>query len=202
LVAGWLSGRAEKRREKKLLPVSVASALGLLAIILFLGTGQVKGGWLYYDKSAKPEELGRNDVSLDMYGWRQIGEEFTKIRERDIRDYWMTENSFVLSYRWFPAANLDYYVAGPAGTEVLCIGPLDRLHKYAWINTYRGGFEKGMNAWFITTSRDYAEVEMFMEYFRVMEPSDTIRIYRGGRHVENAFVYRMYSLKKIPDSGF
>lgn len=202
LVAAWLSARQGKLPAPRKVPVPLAAAISLLAVVLILGVGQIKGGWLFYDKSPNPRELGRNDVSLDMYGWEQIGEEFKKIKERDVRDYWMTENSFVLSYRWFPAANLDYYAAQPAGTKVLCIGPLDRIHKYAWINRARGGFERGMNAWFITTSRDYADVSMFSEYFHKMEPSDTIRIYRGGKHVENAFVYRMYVLKKIPQPPF
>lgn len=202
LASAWLSDKQMRPGMKKPVPLPVLSALSLLVIILILGVAQIKGGWLFYDYSEDPRELGKNDVTLDMYGWEQIGEEFNEIRERDINEYLMRRDDVVLSYRWFPAANLDYYVAGPAGTEVLCIGPLDKLHKYAWINRYRGGFEKGMNAWFITTTRDYHDVSNFMEYFHVMEPSDTIRINRGGRHVKNAFVYRMYFMKKVPESSF
>jgi len=96
----------------------------------------------------------------------------------------------ILSYRWFPAAHIDYYLANPNNMEVLCIGSLDQIHKYAWINGIRGGIRIGQDAWFITTSRDYADVyHLYGEYF-----SSII--------IENMFIYKMNDLTTIPEPEF
>ncbi|MCK4664849.1 MAG: hypothetical protein KAT68_18400, partial [Bacteroidales bacterium] len=105
----------------------------------------------------------------------------------------------IISYRWFPAANLDYYVALQLNKKVLAIGSLERIHKYAWINKKRGGFYKGMDAYFITTSRDFKNpYDLYENYFEKIEPADTIPIIRNSKNVKNFFVFRMIDLQRIP----
>jgi hypothetical protein len=113
----------------------------------------------------------------------------------------MNEGTPIISYRWFPAANLDYYVAQPQGLNVFAIGGLDRIHKYAWINNSRGGFQLGMDGYFITTSRDFADPnELYSDYFNEIQPIDTILVVRGGNVAMYAFYYRLKGLKKVPTS--
>jgi len=179
----------EEKKTFRLVPVRLQVALYLLLVVLVLGTGQVKGGWLFYDQSDDHRSLGRKDVSLDMYGWKQLGQKF---KHGDLP---------IISHRWFPAANLDYYVARPNGIKVLALGELSNIHKYAWINKDRGGFELGMSAIYITLSRDYRDpVELYQSYFREIIPLDTIRINRGKKHVQNAFVYQLNDLQHIPEN--
>ncbi len=179
----------EEKKTKRLFPVSLQIPLYLLLIILIAGTGQVKGGWLYNDFSDDPRALGRKDVSLDMYGWRQLGEQYK------------SNGLPIISHRWFPAANLDYYVARPNELDVLAIGKLSGIHKYAWINKERGGFQLGMDAIFITLSRDYKDpFELYQSYFHEIIPLDTIQIYRRDKHVQNVFVYQLNDLLRIPEN--
>lgn len=189
-----------RERTKRFFPPVVMLALLLLLIIATAGAGQVNKGWFFTDATEDPATLGKHDVSLDLYGWKQIGEAFSDIYSEDRKEGRMTGDAPVFAYRWFPAANIDYYVAGPAGTYVLAIGDIDRIHKYAWINQERGGFRYGMDGYYITTSRDYADpLTTVGGYFEKIVPADTVALARGGKVAGYAFIYRLYDLRKIPD---
>jgi hypothetical protein len=109
----------------------------------------------------------------------------------------MDSSAVMISYRWFPAANLDYYVARPLKIRLLAIGSLERIHKYAWINQIRGGFRKGTDAYFLTSSRDFKDpVSLYKNYFAEIYPADTIPILRNGKIVKNVFVYHLKDLKR------
>lgn len=178
-----------ERKSKFILPLRLQVSVVLLLLVLVLGTGQIKGGWLLYDGSDDPRTLGRKDVSLDMYGWRQLGKKYK------------SNGLPIVSHRWFPAANLDYYVAKPNGLKVLAIGDLSSIHKYAWINKERGGFQEGMDVMYLTMSRDYKDpYDHYRNYFEEISPVDTIRITRSGKHVQNVFIYQMNNLLRIPQN--
>jgi hypothetical protein len=124
-----------------------------------------------------------------MYGWRQLANSYD-------------HNGLpIISNRWFPAANLDYYLARPKGINLFAIGDLSAIHKYSWINKERGGFQIGMDAIYITLSRDFKDpYDQFNPYFEKIIPLDTIRIRRSGHHVQNVFIYKMKDLKFIPEN--
>jgi hypothetical protein len=81
------------------------------------------------------------------------------------------------------------------------LGSLDALHKYAWITETRGGFELGMDAWFLTVSRDFKDPNYIYDaWFEEIELAYTIPIYRNNKHVMNAFFYYLKGMKKLPVS--
>jgi hypothetical protein len=189
LTAAFIDNQQNKNHIINYIPVRLQLSLLFLLIVMILGTGQIKAGWLYQDASDDPTRLGRNDVSLDMYGWRQLAESYN------------SDGLPIISHRWFPAANLDYYVAYPKGIKLFAIGDLSAIHKYAWINKERGGLQPGMDAIYITLSRDYKDPnEQFSSYFEKIIPLDTIHIERSGQHVENVFIYKMKGLLFIPEN--
>ncbi len=196
LAAAWLS---EKSGEAVPLPVKVS--LTLLAVILLLGTVQIKTGILYADKNGEITRKGHNDPSLDMYGYGQIGKAFARIVKKDRETGKVSSNIFLTGNKWFPLANFDYYAASPLGIKTLAIGKLQDIHQYAWINGLRGGFKKGADAYYITDSRIFRPPGAGMKkYFEKTEIPDTIAVYRNGKIVKYAFVYRLKNLKKIPPS--
>lgn len=200
LSAAWLRENGVGKPRIKLIPSSVVSALSLLLIVIVLGLMQIKGGMLFYDDNDNPTELGRKDVSLDMYGWKQLSEEFTEIIKKEAISGKIFPGSPVISHRWFPSANIDYYITTPHEMKVLGLGSLDGLHKYAWITEERGGFVLGMNAWYITVSRDFRDpIAMYGSYFNEIELAYTIPIFRNGNHVMNAFVYYLMDMTKVPE---
>ncbi|MCF8230002.1 MAG: glycosyltransferase family 39 protein [Bacteroidales bacterium] len=200
IAATYFASRLEKKGS--LFPWPLQLPLYLLLIILFVGTAQIKGGWFLPPKVSEDIELGKDDVTLDMYGWDQLRKKFEPIYESDLKEGRMDSNAVMISFRWFPAANLDYYVARPLKIRMLAIGELERIHKYAWINRIRGGFRQGMDAYFLTSSRDFKDPEdLYHDYFTEIIPADTIAIERGGEVVKYVFVYHLKGLKKeVPDS--
>ena len=181
------------------LPKSIIAALSVLAITLIVGVAEIKTGFIPLDKHTEPEMLGRDDFTLDMYGWRQLGEKFADFREEKINEGLMKEEDGIVSNQWFPLANLDYYVARPLGMKVMGLGWPEFLHKYLWINDERGGFHLGENYWFLSDSRYMKDPkETYQWYFKEIELAGIIPIERNGKTVKNFFIYTCKDLMDLP----
>ena len=198
--AVFLRDSGTRKNREKVIPAAVLSSLITLIIVIVLGVMQIKGGMLFFDNSEDGKHLGEKDISLDMYGWRQLSGEFDLILMHEASERNIDPNSPFICSRWFPAANIDYYLARPHGLKVLGIGSLDALHKYAWMNRDRGGFRLGMDAWFLTLSRDFRDpLQIYGKYFESIEAAHVIPVHRNGRHVMNAYFYYLKGLKVIPE---
>jgi len=185
--------------RKEWLPRSIS--LGLLVLLLFitLGSLQIKFGLFPINDPQPYHRLGRNDVTLDMVGYRKLLPAFEKVRANHIQSGTMDANDRIVGENWFPLANLDYYVARPLGMKVVGMGEPERLHKYLWINELRGGFQKGDNFWYITNSRDYKHPEeVYSLKFDQIIAADTIEIERGGQVAKRYFVFLLKDLKEVP----
>lgn len=199
LAAVYLSQR--RPDSKHGLPVAITSSLALLIAVIVLGFAQINHGIFNIDKTTEYHRIGKNDPSLDMYGYRQTGEAFKHIVERDIENGLMLENSILIGSNWFPLANYDYYAASPAGLKSYGFGKLGNIHKYAWTNREQGGFRLGMDAYYLTDSREHDEPDsIFYKYFGEVVAADTIQIFRNGKVAKRAFVFRMKNLQTIPEN--
>lgn len=185
---------------KKLFSWPIKTALVLLLSILLLGVLQINYGLFNLDDSRQEVRKGKNDFSLDMYGWSQIEVQINAQLIKDKKDAIVDDDVVLISHKWFPAAHLDYYVARPLGLKLLTIGSLDQIHKYAWINEERGGFKLGMDAYFVTTSHYYKNPDYLTEYFSEIKMHSKFPIYRSGKIVEYVTVYLLKDLKLIPRS--
>ena len=187
----------DKHAEK--LPKTIIAALSVLVITLVIGVAEIKTGFIPLDKHTKPEMLGRDDFTLDMYGWRQLGEKFAVFREQKIAEGVMKTEDGIVANQWFPLANLDYYVARPLGMRVMGLGWPEFLHKYLWINDERGGFHLGEDYWFLSDSRYMKDPkETYQWYFKEIELVGTIEIERCGKPAKNFFVYTCKDLTDLP----
>ena len=196
LAAVWLR---DKNTDSERLPRSITAALAVLVITLTIGVAEIKTGFIPLDKHSKPEQLGRDDFTLDMYGWRQLGEKFADFREQKIAEGVMKAEDGIVANQWFPLANLDYYVARPLGLKVMGLGWPEFLHKYLWINDKRGGFKLGENYWFLSDSRYMKDPkETYQWYFKEIELVGVIPIERNGKTVKNFFIYTCKGLCAEP----
>ena len=200
IAAAWLSSISQKKKYPFMIMGQLRYAIYFLLVLIVAGLFQVNCGFVNPDpKNTTETELGKKDISLDLYGWKNIGEGFTAIFEKDLIAEKMDRDAAIITYRWFPAANLDYYVAQPIGLKLLAIGPLEQIHKYYWINQDRGGFSLGMDAYYITTSRNFTDPNtLYKNYFESIEPAGDFPIIRCEKTVMNVFVYRMKGMKLIP----
>lgn len=199
IAAAWLSEKAMKPEKAILFPFYIRISMGFLLVGLTIGLFQIKWGIFETPKSDNPKELGKNDLTLDMFGWRQFAYKFHEFADHDFFSKRMAVTAPILSHRWFPAAHLDYYVARPRGMNLLAIGDLERIHKYAWINRERPELLLDSDAYYITSSRDFQDpAKLFGKYFVFIEKPEIIKIFKHDQHVENFFIYRMRSCTAIP----
>jgi len=188
-----------KAKKGSYIPKSIIASLSILILGIILGFAQIQYGIVPLDNTEEYHRIGNNDPSLDIYGYKQAGEEFKNIFKRDVDNGSMPKNSILIGSKWFPLANFDYYAAYPLGIRSYGLGDLEDIHKYAWINNHQDGFTVGMDAYYLTDSRDYDEPDsIYYEHFETITPADTIQIYRGSSVVKRVFVFRMNNMIKIP----
>ena len=196
LVACYLR---DKDDTVETLPKTITAALCVLTMTLIIGVAEIKTGFIALDKHTEPEQIGRDDFTLDMYGWRQLGEKFADFRAQKIAVGMMKEEDGIVANQWFPLANLDYYVARPLGLRVIGLGWPEQLHKYLWINDERGGFHLGENYWFLSDSRYPKDpTTTYQWFFKEIELVGVIEIDRCGKPAKNFFVYTCKNLMDLP----
>ena len=192
MAALWLRNRSEA-----ILPKALKAALAFMLTLLILSTAQILTGFIPIEKLTKNitgSSIG--DYSLEVYGWGQLREGFIPLADKYEKEGKMSENAPIVSYRWFPAANFDYYAARGTGRFVMATGDTASIHKYVWINQLHGSFRLNSNAWYITSSRDYRHPRSIntLYYNKISQP-DTIPILRMGKPVYYFYVYRLNDLQ-------
>ncbi|MCX7834312.1 MAG: glycosyltransferase family 39 protein [Ignavibacteria bacterium] len=188
-----------KFKEKNIyLPKSILSAFILCFVIVLLAAIQVKTGIIYKDEKHKDAiNLGKDDVSLDLYGMSQLRDEFIKIAINDVKYKIMNPDYYIISFRWFPAANFDYYISRYIGKKTYAFGSIESIRNYYFINEKKGELPIASDCYFICSSRDYKHPsEIYKDYFSNISLPDTIKIYRNNENVMNYFVFRLRNLKK------
>ena len=189
----------DKQVESEKLPKFITAALAVLLLALVVGVAEIKTGFIPLDKHTEPDQVGRDDFTVDMYGWRQLGDKFADFRAEKIAEGVMNEEDGIVSNQWFPLANLDYYVARPLGLRVMGLGWPEQLHKYLWINNERGGFHLGENYWFLSDSRYPKDPKTtYQWFFKEIELVGVIEIERCGKPAKNFFVYTCKDLCNQP----
>jgi len=191
LAAAYLSETKKRPVRLRLIPWPVAVALIFLAAVITLAVGQIRYGWIPLKRWKV------DDVSTDLYGWKQLGEKFAPLARWDESHFLIDKDSPILTFRWFPAANFDYYVARPMKRSVYCLGELERIHKYYWINRERGNLSRGSDAWYIALSDDYENpVTLYGSQYDMILLGDTIPIIRGTDTIRKAYLYRLIDRKE------
>lgn len=191
LAAAFLSGEKEQEKKKHLLPWPIVISFIILAAVIITAVGQIKSGWIPLKR------WNMDDVSTDLYGWKQLGEKFAPVATRDESVFLIEKEAPILTFRWFPAANFDYYVARPLNKKVYCFGELERIHKYYWINRDRGNLLKGSDAWHIALSDDYEDpANLYGKDYELIISADTLPIVRGKDTIRKAYVYRLIQRKE------
>ena len=190
LIANIMSSKHPHQGDSFKLPKGIIAALSVMLFVVVVGSIEIKTGFIPLDRHTEPEKLGRDDFTLDMYGWKQLEQKFAALREEKITEGVMQTEDGIVADEWFPLANLDYYVARPLDMKVMGVGWPHNLHKYLWINEERGGFKKGESYWFLSDSHYFKEPEaLYPGGFESIQPIDTLTIERCGKPAKNFFVY-------------
>lgn len=191
IAASWLSSIQDLRTKKKILPWGIRISLSLMLIFVVLAFGQIRYGWIPFRKT------GAADITAELYGWQQLGARFREIAKTDEEEGLMDPSSPLVTFRWFPAAHFDYYVAGPIQKKVYAWGTLEQIHKYYWIDRERGNIPEGTDLYYLVMKDDYGSpYDLYGRLFTAISPPDTLFITRGRDTIREAYVYRLLGLKK------
>lgn len=191
LAAAWLDERLKEKQKVRIFPWSLRAALLITVTAVVFAAGQMNYGWFNVSRT------GIRDISLDMYGWRQTGEKVPRVMDKQEKAGLIKPGSPLFTFRWFPAANFDYYLCEHTGRKVYAIGSLSRIHKYYWINQIHGNLSKGSDAWFVGLSDDtYDAAYLYGWMFDSISKPDTVNILRYGKIVRQAYVFRLKGLKQ------
>ena len=191
IAAAYLTEPGSPGTRMRLVPWPVAISLVFLMFVAVVGVGQIRYGWVPLSRWKV------HDISHDMTGWKQLGDKFAPLAKRDEASGRMKQGSPILTFRWFPAANFDYYAGRQINKPVYALGTLERIHKYHWINHLRGNLKQGTDAYYIALSDDFEDpAALYGTLFDTIRAADTIYITRKKDTVRTALVYRLINLKK------
>jgi len=177
-----------------LLPVSVKTAIVFLLSFVVIGYLQINHGII---------PIKDDDISLDMYGWKSFAVEFENIYRNDLSSGRITGKPSILTFRWFPAGHLDFYVANKMELNVYAVGDMNAVRNYFFVNKLRGAPPLGSDAYYICLENDFKNPsEIFKTNYSGISAPDTVRIKRGGKTAKEYFVFRLKTLIKPFTYGY
>ena len=135
--------------------------------------------------------LGRTDISLDAYGWKEGGEKFARIyKERNPS----TKHPMVCNSWW--GAHDEYYFARPLHLKMIGLAPVLEIHHYAWRMKYDTVNLKMDTAYAIVHSYDYFNAQKaFGNYYSKIDSIASIPIVRNKKLAYNFYVYELTGWK-------
>jgi hypothetical protein len=160
---------------------------GVFVLVLFLIVGVINKGF-FVESSELVEEnrLGRDDFTLDMYGWNQASEYIFKRIESDSD---LKELPVVID-KWFPGSHVYYYYVYPNNKELVTLGSGKDLHKFFGYQSFAESVYK--EAIYITDSKNYKNPkEIYGAVFSEVYLIEKIPVKRSGRIVKNVFIYHV-----------
>ncbi|MEN9950970.1 MAG: hypothetical protein RLY85_1722 [Bacteroidota bacterium] len=155
---------------------------GLILINCYPGTiGQKKTARTY----------GRNDFTLDMFGWKHSGKELAvKLKAMQL------DSLPIYADNWFPAAHLDEYLTPHTGNVIYGVGDITRIHQYHWINANHGGLPVSDSAIFISVSNYPSDPEqLYGQQFKRVQCLDSLVQLRSGKPTRYFHVFLMHDRK-------
>jgi hypothetical protein len=149
--------------------------------------------------SKSNENLGEYNPINDVTGWTQFSAEFKQLIEQDNKEGIMKDKSPILVSKWFPAGHILFYTARPIQKQVIAIGAIEDVHKFAWLNQDQASLQLGQDAYFIQPSNlPFDPTNLILPYFEKMGKTDSIQIQQRGVVLRKFFVYRFENCQKIP----
>ena len=177
-------------KMKRLTAILLSGALAMFFLILIAGTIQIKTGFIRMNNDDNSIYMGRNDFTLDMFGWAQAREKFKDFLKKEGISEYDHNRLAIVSNKWFTAAHLDYYIAYPLHIKLIAVGSIENIHKYFWIDKTRT-INKTDRVFYLTDSRNYKGPEEYLPYCKNIIPLDTLTIFRSNKAVRSIYIYDM-----------
>ena len=149
--------------------------------------------------SQQQNNLGEYCPTLDLSGWKDFSVAFKTLVARDQSGHVMGKAPSILVGKWFPAGHLEFYTARISGLPLIGVGPLQDIHKFAWLNKERPTLKIGSDAYCIVPSNVPFDVAAaYGSYYKTMDAPIKIDQKRGAVVVRYFLVYRLHGCIKVP----
>jgi len=145
-------------------------------------------------------KTGTDDVTVDMYGWKEAGEKFDSLYKNDLAKKTMPSGAPIIVTSWFPAAHIDFYIASKTKQQTIAMGNVLNLHQYYWMNKYKKQLKNGDSAYYIVPSNlfTYKNLGEVTNRFTRYDVPYTIPLFRGGVICKKLYVFRVKGYKFKP----
>jgi hypothetical protein len=158
-------------------------SMALLIIVFVLGIYGVNHFPGTIGNKAKDQTYGSGDFTLDMYGWKESAQ---KIRDTIQKKGF--SNLPIVSDNWFPAAHIDNFICRPADIPFYCIGNIEQIHQYKWINPKRGDWEKYDSVLTVVPSNYFRKPDFYLsKYYSSFDLISTVEEFRNDKKTRNYF---------------
>jgi 4-amino-4-deoxy-L-arabinose transferase-like glycosyltransferase len=190
--AQYMSNTNQTNRvQLSTMPIIIRWALGITGGVLVAAILIIN----YWPGSLGNKQLpawGKNDVTLDMCGWRQFEHSFSKVYVKDQQQQRSNPPACIFTDYWFPAAHLQFYVGLPLHLPVIAVGSMGDIHHFAWLNQRLKPLQTNANAYYITVSNFYEPPPPeLLTYFQSVSTPTLIPQMRSGRIVRYFYIYRL-----------
>jgi hypothetical protein len=179
-------------------PKLIQWALGFFAVLVIGLIGLVYV-FPFQLGSKSQENLGEYNPINDVTGWTQFSTEFKTLAAQDEKRNLMQAKAPIIVSKWFPAGHILFYTARPIQKQVIAIGAIEDVHKFAWLNQDQPNLQLGQDAYFIQPSNlPFNPTNLILPYFEKMGKTDSIQIQERGVVLRKFYVYRFKNCQKIP----
>jgi len=153
--------------------------------------------------SQQQNNLGEYCPTLDLSGWKEFSAAFKTLVAQDQSSNRMGKSPSIFVGKWFPAGHLEFYTARTTGLPLIGVGPLQDIHKFAWLNKQRPALTIGADAYCIVPSNvPFDVIKAYGQYFQNIDSPVVIDQKRSGVVVRHFAIYRMYDCIKLPAPAF
>ena len=167
-------------------------------VVLILGLSVIRFSPINFGSQDKAN-YGEYCPTLDLTGWADFSKAFAQLVQNDQTSAIMKPNSPLLISKWFPGGHLEFYAARKYGMNLIGVGALTDLHKFAWLNHQRPALKLGDDAYCIVPSNlPFDVLATYGPYFTSIEKPVVINQIRNKGIVRYFWVYRLKQCKILP----
>ena len=139
--------------------------------------------------------VGTNDLSLDVYGWKEAGEKFDSMYISQQQNNSIPQHTPVVCHKWW-GAHIEYYFCRPINIKMIGLGNIMDLHEYMWMNDLRKDSVNMQEAFCIVPSDEFYNVKKaYKNYYTNVDSIANIQTFRGDKPAHNFYVYHLSGWK-------